>query len=161
MSVLVQIFSNERCMPVENVSADEHSRDFKEAVSQMVERAGNAVSFISENIAIIPMAGDLRLVVIGWVMTSDDVDYNKGKSIVDLPISHICHAPCPDMVGTANATAETKKRAIFLLGKLREKHGIKKPEKTKAKPLNYRCTDGQCLEKWEQNQWAHKSHSKH
>ncbi|MGY5617294.1 hypothetical protein ACXHPE_04055 [Vibrio cincinnatiensis] len=65
MSVLVQVFSNERCMPVENVSADEHSSDFREAVQQMTAKAGKAVSFISENIAIIPMEGDLRLVVMG------------------------------------------------------------------------------------------------
>lgn len=65
MSVLVQVFSNERCMPVENVSASEHSSDFNEAVKQMAAKAGNAVSFMSNNIAIIPMVGDLRLVVMG------------------------------------------------------------------------------------------------
>jgi hypothetical protein len=65
MSVLVQVFSNERCMPIESLSTDEHSSDFKEAVQQMTAKAGNAVSFLSNNIAIIPMVGDLRLVVMG------------------------------------------------------------------------------------------------
>jgi hypothetical protein len=65
MSVSVQVFSNKGCCPVEDIPSNEHSNDFNQAVSQMVEKAGKAVSFLSANIAIIPLAGDLRLVVMG------------------------------------------------------------------------------------------------
>jgi hypothetical protein len=65
MSVSVQVFSNKGCCPVEDIPSNEHSNDFNQAVSQMVAKAGKAVSFLSANIAIIPLAGDLRLVVMG------------------------------------------------------------------------------------------------
>jgi hypothetical protein len=56
----------------------------------------------------------------------DDVNYNIGKSIAELPISHPSHAPCPDMAGMANPDPKKLARSIFLLGKLREKHGLTK-----------------------------------
>jgi hypothetical protein len=65
MSVSVQVFSNKGCCPVKDIPTNEHSSNFQEAVSEMVEKAGKAVSFLSANIAIIPLAGDLRLVVMG------------------------------------------------------------------------------------------------
>lgn len=55
-----------------------------------------------------------------------DVDYTPAISIVDLPISDPIHAPCPDMAGMVNPDPEKRKRALFLLDKLREKHGLKK-----------------------------------
>lgn len=65
MSVLVQIFSNARCMPIENLPSESHSDDFQEAINQMMDKAGHTASFKSKNIAIIPMEGDLRYVVMG------------------------------------------------------------------------------------------------
>lgn len=55
-----------------------------------------------------------------------DVDYTPAISIVDLPISDPIHAPCPDMAGMVNPDPEKRKRALFLLDKLREKHGLKR-----------------------------------
>ena len=57
---------------------------------------------------------------------SDDVIFNPGKSIAELPISDPSHAPCPDMAGCVDMTAQKRQRSLFLLGKLREKHGLNK-----------------------------------
>jgi hypothetical protein len=77
----------------------------------------------------------------------------QGKSIADLPITDPIHAPCPDMVGAANTDPKKKQRSIFLLEKLREKHGIKKRVKPEPNPLNYVCTESECLEKWGRWSW--------
>ena len=55
-----------------------------------------------------------------------DVDFNPGKSIAELPVSDPIHAPCPDMVGMVNPDPMKRKRSLFLLDKLREKHGLKR-----------------------------------
>ncbi|NUW69566.1 hypothetical protein [Vibrio coralliilyticus] len=60
---LVQIFSNKKCLPLEIIPTSEHSSNFYCAVAQMERRAGHPVSFIAEGIAIIPLKGDKRLVV--------------------------------------------------------------------------------------------------
>lgn len=65
MTPLVQIFSNAKCLPVENIPASEHSSHFSHAVAEMEQRAGSAASFQAENIAIIPLEGDRRIVVQG------------------------------------------------------------------------------------------------
>ncbi|CAK3038237.1 conserved hypothetical protein [Vibrio crassostreae] len=65
MTPLIQIFSNQKCLPVEVVPANEHSSNFSHAVSEMEERAGHPASFIATNLAIIPLEGDLRIVVQG------------------------------------------------------------------------------------------------
>ncbi|WGW00333.1 hypothetical protein QF117_09240 [Vibrio sp. YMD68] len=65
MTPLVQIFSNSKCLPVENIPTSEHSSNFYRAVSEMEYKAGNPVSFIATKIAIIPLEGDLRIVVQG------------------------------------------------------------------------------------------------
>jgi hypothetical protein len=62
---IVQIFSNEKCMPLEEVPSTEHSANFYRAVSEMEAKAGRAVSFVSTKLAIIPLEGDLRYVVMG------------------------------------------------------------------------------------------------
>jgi len=55
-----------------------------------------------------------------------DINFNEGKSIAELPISNPIHAPCPDMAGMVDFDPEKCKRGLFLLGKLREKHGLKR-----------------------------------
>lgn len=55
-----------------------------------------------------------------------DITYTPAKSIVDLPISDPIHAPCPDMAGMVNPDPKKRQRALFLLQKLREKHGLGK-----------------------------------
>lgn len=55
-----------------------------------------------------------------------DVKFNQGKSIVDLPITNPIHAPCPDMAGMVDVDPNKCKRGLFLIDKLREKHGLKK-----------------------------------
>lgn len=55
-----------------------------------------------------------------------DVDYNPGKSIAELPITDPIHAPCPDMAGMVKTDPEKCKRGLYLLDKLREKHGLKR-----------------------------------
>lgn len=84
-------------------------------------------------------------------MKTDDVIFNPGKSIADLPITDPIHAPCPDMAGMVNPSPAVRKRSLFLLDKLREKHGLKKPAKHHARPMNYVCDPktGRCIEQWE------------
>ncbi|ODS05223.1 hypothetical protein [Vibrio scophthalmi] len=77
----------------------------------------------------------------------DEDNFAQAKSIVDLPITDLIHAPCPDMVAYENYDPQKTRRAQFLIQKLREKHGLKKPEKKPAKPLNYRCTEQGCIER--------------
>ncbi len=55
-----------------------------------------------------------------------DVNFNQGKSIADLPISDPIHAPCPDMAGMVEPDPKKRERGIYLLDKLREKHGLKR-----------------------------------
>ncbi|WCE30115.1 hypothetical protein [Vibrio sp. SCSIO 43137] len=55
-----------------------------------------------------------------------DIDFNPGKSIEELPITSPCHAPCPDMEGMKNFDVSQNQRRLFLLDKLREKHGLKR-----------------------------------
>ncbi|NAW63903.1 MULTISPECIES: hypothetical protein [Photobacterium] len=55
------------------------------------------------------------------------------------------HAPCPDMAGMVSPDPEKRQRAVFLLGKLREKHGIRKRTYT-PRPMNYKCTPTGCYE---------------
>lgn len=73
--------------------------------------------------------------------------YAQAKSIVDLPITDPIHAPCPDMVAFEEYDPQKTIRAQYLIQKLREKHGIKKPKKKIAIPLNYRCTEQGCIER--------------
>ncbi|KPM01359.1 hypothetical protein [Vibrio splendidus] len=65
MTPLIQIFSNQKCLPVEVVPANEHSSNFSHAVSEMEERAGHPALFMAPKLAIIPLEGDLRIVVQG------------------------------------------------------------------------------------------------
>jgi len=65
MTPLVQIFSNEKCLPIEVVPESEHSSNFYRAVAEMEHKAGNSVSFMASHIAIIPLEGDRRLVIQG------------------------------------------------------------------------------------------------
>ncbi|WP_234494837.1 hypothetical protein [Vibrio maritimus] len=65
MTPLVQIYSNEKCLPVENIPANEHSSNFYRAVAEMEFRAGNSVFYINPKIAVISLKGDLRIVIQG------------------------------------------------------------------------------------------------
>lgn len=65
MSPLVQIFSNESCLPVENIPATEHSSNFYRAIAEMEHRAGSHASYVNPKIAVIPLGGDLRIVIQG------------------------------------------------------------------------------------------------
>ncbi len=56
--------------------------------------------------------------------TTEDIDYNPGKSIVDLPASDPSHLPCPDLISGEALTREQRERNLYLLGKLREKYGL-------------------------------------
>lgn len=55
-----------------------------------------------------------------------DVTFKEGKSIADLPITDPIHKPCPNMAGLEDYDPKKTERALFLIAKLREKHGIKK-----------------------------------
>lgn len=66
----------------------------------------------------------------------DDVDYCPAISIYRedgeyVSVSSPCHKPCKDMEGMREPDPAKRQRAIFLLGKLREKHGIGKPKEPK------------------------------
>jgi hypothetical protein len=61
-----------------------------------------------------------------------------------MQVTNPIHKPCPDMAGMANPDPKKLKRSLFLLEKLREKHGIKKPSARKSRPLQYVCTSNQC-----------------
>ncbi|UTV27510.1 hypothetical protein [Photobacterium atrarenae] len=65
-----------------------------------------------------------------------------------MQVSNPIHAPCPDMEGMVNPDPKKRQRAIYLLGKLREKHGIRRRTRT-ARPLNYTCTSTGCIEGYE------------
>ncbi|MDB1122828.1 hypothetical protein [Vibrio algarum] len=55
-----------------------------------------------------------------------DIDYNIGKSIADLPITDPIHKPCESMAGMVDFDPKKCKRGLYLLDKLREKHGLKR-----------------------------------
>lgn len=55
-----------------------------------------------------------------------DIDYNQGKSITELPITNPIHKPCPDMAGMVDPDPKKRERGLYLLDKLREKHGLKR-----------------------------------
>ncbi|USD60774.1 hypothetical protein J4N45_01825 [Vibrio sp. SCSIO 43140] len=61
-----------------------------------------------------------------------------------MQVTNPIHMPCPDMAGMANPDPEKRQRSIYLLQKLREKHGIGVRKKRKSKPLSYVCTSVQC-----------------
>ena len=83
-------------------------------------------------------------------MMSDDINYCPSASIENLPATSPAHLPCPDMAGTANPDPLKRKRSLFLIGKLREKHGIQKRKQAKSSStcLEYVCTEEGCIEPW-------------
>ncbi|SEG21712.1 hypothetical protein [Vibrio hangzhouensis] len=59
----VQIFSNEACMPTGETLPFEAPRNFYSAVAVCEDYAKNSVTFMATCIAIVPLEGDKRLVV--------------------------------------------------------------------------------------------------
>ncbi|XNJ86627.1 hypothetical protein AB6C47_002935 [Vibrio cyclitrophicus] len=59
-------------------------------------------------------------------------------------VSDPIHLPCPDMLGMVDPKPELRERSIYLLDKLREKHGLSKRPKRKSRPMNYVCTNNAC-----------------
>ncbi|MEL7290440.1 MAG: hypothetical protein AAGJ78_04695 [Pseudomonadota bacterium] len=64
---------------------------------------------------------------------SEDIDYCPAVSIYKddgnyaLAAKSLCHRPCENMAGMEKPDPAKRQRALFLLGKLREKHGLDKP----------------------------------
>ncbi|MEZ9892628.1 hypothetical protein AB4356_09625 [Vibrio lentus] len=61
-----------------------------------------------------------------------------------MKVSDPIHLPCPDMLGMIDPKPELRERSIYLLEKLRDKHGLSKRSKRKARGLNYICTEAGC-----------------
>lgn len=61
-----------------------------------------------------------------------------------MQVSSPIHKLCPDMQGMVCPDPRKRRRSIFLIQKLREKHGLDKRSKRKAKPLNYSCDESDC-----------------
>ncbi|MDD1825712.1 hypothetical protein LRP52_26380 [Photobacterium sp. ZSDE20] len=59
-------------------------------------------------------------------------------------VSDPIHLPCPDMLGMVDPKPELRERSIHLIEQLREKHGLSKRTKRKARPMNYVCTNHSC-----------------
>ncbi|WP_413113842.1 hypothetical protein [Thaumasiovibrio sp. DFM-14] len=60
----VEIFSNDKCLPIPNmvIPFDVHA-NYHRTVARAVDHAKSEPTFMSSNIAIIPLSGDERLVV--------------------------------------------------------------------------------------------------
>ncbi len=81
---------------------------------------------------------------------TEDIDFCPSVSIEHLPITSPVHLPCPDMAGMENPDPSKRQRSLFLLGKLREKHGIHKRERVSSSSacFEYVCTEEGCIEPW-------------
>lgn len=81
---------------------------------------------------------------------TEDIDYCPSTSIKNLPVTSPAHLPCPDMAGMENPDPQKRQRSLFLLGKLREKHGIPKHKSAASNSacLEYVCTEEGCIEPW-------------
>ncbi|WP_413114078.1 hypothetical protein [Thaumasiovibrio sp. DFM-14] len=60
----VEVFSNQACLPLRNAVGDfPIESNFHRAIAQAERYAGNEATFVSGNIAIVPLVGDERLVI--------------------------------------------------------------------------------------------------
>ncbi|MFA0443044.1 hypothetical protein BCU70_11745 [Vibrio sp. 10N.286.49.C2] len=62
-----------------------------------------------------------------------------------MEVTNPIHKPCPDMAGMVNPDPKKRERSIYLLDKLRDKHGIGRSKPKKVRPLQYVCTASECL----------------
>lgn len=81
---------------------------------------------------------------------TENINYCAGTSIENLSATSPEHLPCPDMAGMMNPDPKKRQRSLYLLGKLREKHGIHKRKHTTLNSAycEYVCTEEGCIELW-------------